>query len=203
VFAWSQDARSCVITVVGTFFERRADDELLRAARDGDAAAFACFYVRHREVVLAYCGRRARAPEAAADLMAETFAAALVAVHDRRRALPDVPLAWLFTIAHRKALDAYRRGRVEDAARRRIAAEPLVLDDADLQRIVDVTGRVDVASELARQLPPDQFEALRARVLDERGYPEIAAQTKSSEPVIRKRVSRALHSLRAAIGDHP
>lgn len=60
----------------------------------------------------------------AADLTAETFAAALLAVHDRSRRLPDVPLAWLFTIAHRKLIDSHRRGQVEDAARRRLA-QPL------------------------------------------------------------------------------
>jgi RNA polymerase sigma factor (sigma-70 family) len=179
----------------------QSDVELLHAARSGDAAAFDAFYRRHREVVLAYCAQRVRNPEPAADLMAEAFTAALTAVHDRSRPLPDVPVAWLFTIAHRKLIDSHRRGRVEDEARRRLELEPLVLDDADIERIEEIAFRTDVATELARKLPPDQLEALRARVLEERAYPEIAEELRCSEAVVRKRVSRALKTLRTSIGE--
>jgi RNA polymerase sigma-70 factor (ECF subfamily) len=178
----------------------RSDTELLDATRGGDPAAFDAFYRRHREVVLAYCAQRVRDPELAADLMAEAFASALLAVHDRIRELPDSPLAWLFAIAHRKLIDSYRRGRVEDEARRRMALEPLVLHDSDIERITEIARSTDVALELASQLPPDQFRALRARVLEEREYEDIACELRCSEAVVRKRVSRALKTLRTAIG---
>lgn len=180
--------------------EAPRDGALLEATRGGDARAFATFYARHRDVLLAYCAQRVRSPELAADLMAETFASALSAVHDRRRELPQVPLAWLFTIAHRKLIDSYRRGRVEDAARRRLALEPIVLDDRDLEQIEQIAGTTDVAFELARALPPEQYVALSARVLEERSYEKIAAELQCSEAVVRKRVSRALRSLRLAMG---
>ena len=53
-----------------------SDDELLTS---GDAEAFGVFYDRHVRDVLAYMMRRTGDPEVAADLTAETFAAAIVA----------------------------------------------------------------------------------------------------------------------------
>src|SRR3954465_11750859 len=60
--------------------------------------------------------RRTGDPEAAADLTAETFAAAIVA---RRRFRPGVAPAgaWLLTIAHGKLVDYTRRGVAGDGCR--------------------------------------------------------------------------------------
>ena len=177
------------------------DRALLRASREG-AGGFDAFYRRYRDAILAFHAHRVREPELAADLTAETFAAALLAIHDRSRELPDVPLAWLFTIARHNLIDSYRRGRVEDAARRRLALEPIVLEDEDIERVESVARATNVASELARRLPPDQYEALRARVLDERDYADIATELRCSQVVVRMRVSRALKTLRTAMEDH-
>ena len=60
------------------------DIDLLKATRRGQAEAFGELFARHRALVLAYLTRRASAAEPAADLLAETFASALLA--DARRA---------------------------------------------------------------------------------------------------------------------
>jgi RNA polymerase sigma-70 factor (ECF subfamily) len=44
------------------------------------------------------------------------------------------------------------------------------------------------------------LRALQARVLDEREYDDIARELRCSEAVVRKRASRALKTLRTAIG---
>jgi RNA polymerase sigma factor (sigma-70 family) len=177
----------------------RGDVELLEATRGGDAQAFGAFFRRHRAVVLAFLHRRTSNTEVAADLLAETFAAALVPVLDAERELPEQPLAWLMTVARNKLLDSVRRGRVEQAARERLALEPLVLDDDGLLRIEELVDATDVAGRLAEQLPKEQLEALRSRVLDEQDYGEIARNLRCSEAVVRKRVSRALQTLRGAM----
>lgn len=175
------------------------DLELLRAARAGDGQAFGAFYSRRRAVVLAFLRRRTASPEVAADLLAETFAAALAAVLDSERELAGEPVAWLMTIARNKSTDSLRRGQVEQVARRRLALEPLSLDDEDLRRIDELADATDVAVELAAALPREQFEALRARILDEQDYSQIAGTLRCSEAVVRKRVSRALQTLRGAM----
>jgi RNA polymerase sigma factor (sigma-70 family) len=165
-----------------------------------NADGFDEFYRRHRDTILAYHGRRVAEPEVAADLAAETFAAALLAVHDLDRTLPEEPLVWLFTIAHRKLVDSYRRGKVDAAARQRLALEPLVLEDADIDRVIEASEEVDVTARLRASLPAAQYAALHARVLDEREYPDIARDLACSEEVVRMRVSRALKHLRAQAG---
>src|SRR3954466_15000306 len=97
--------------------------------------SFQAMYMRYREPVLGYFARRVTEPEVAADLMAETFARALV---QSRRRWPDAPAGWLFTIARNLLIDSARRGRVEASARRRLRLEPLVLDDDDLVRVAEI-----------------------------------------------------------------
>ena len=84
----------CVNRLVRPHRATTDDRVLLRASRDG-RGGFDAFYRRHRNAVLAFDARRVAEPELAADLTAETFAAALLAVQDRDRRLPEAPLAWL------------------------------------------------------------------------------------------------------------
>ena len=74
----------------------------------------------------------------------------------------------------------------------------IALTDAALERIDELAGE-DMAVAALAELPPDQRAAVRARVLDERDYGDIAAKTRTSEAVVRKRVSRGLAGLRARI----
>jgi RNA polymerase sigma factor (sigma-70 family) len=174
------------------------DEELLRDTPE-HPAAFGMFYRRHVDAVLAFFRVRTGDPELAADLMGETFAAALLAA-PRFRPRKEPAVAWLFTIARRKLIDSWRRGRVEDDARRKLDLEPVVLDDGGLARIdamIDEQRNPRPLLELMEQLPADQREALRRRVIDERDYAEIAREMKCSEAVIRQRVSRATRTLRA------
>jgi RNA polymerase sigma-70 factor (ECF subfamily) len=147
--------------------------------------------------VLAFLRVRVSSAEVAADLMCETFTEALVAVHDRDRELPAVPIAWLLTIARNELIDSARRGRVADDTRRRLAMEPLELSDGDIAAIDDEAAEADLLAELRRALPPDQLRAFSARVLDERDYEDIARELEISPSVVRKRVSRALAQLRS------
>jgi len=172
------------------------DEELLGQARAGRAQSFEVVYRRHYPVVLAFLTKRVAEPELAADLLAETFAALFVLVRDPRRPLPESPVAWLLLTARHLLIDSYRRGQVESAARRRLAMRPVILEDADLVRIGEISEETSLVEELASQLPPEQVQALCARVLDERDYPTIASELRCSEAVVRKRVSRALRTLR-------
>jgi RNA polymerase sigma factor (sigma-70 family) len=168
-------------------------------AADGDADAFSEFYVRHRGLVVAFLRQRTGRADVAADLLAETFVAALDWLRSGG-ALPPSPVGWLMTIARNKLFASWRRRRVEDETRRRLGLEPLILTDENLAEIEDISARTDVALELARRLPADQFAALEAHILAERSYTEIARELETSPAVVRKRVSRALGVLRVALG---
>jgi RNA polymerase sigma-70 factor (ECF subfamily) len=107
------------------------DDAALLAAAAHDPEAFAVFYSRYAEPVFAFLINRTRRADLAADLTAETFAAALAGA---RRFWRDAPTAapWLFRIARNELLDSVRRKRVEDSARRKLGMQPIELDDGAL-----------------------------------------------------------------------
>jgi RNA polymerase sigma factor (sigma-70 family) len=163
---------------------------------DGDADAFGRFYARHEDAVLGFFLRRVRRPELAADLTAETFAAALRGrrTHDPER---GDARGWLFGIARHVLAGSLRRGRVEDDARRRLGMERLVLDDAALVRIEELAGAPALSA--LDDLPEDQRAAVAGRVVEEKTYEELAEALRCSESVVRQRVSRGLRALRARL----
>jgi RNA polymerase sigma-70 factor, ECF subfamily len=163
----------------------------------GDPEDFGRFYDRYVRSLLAYFQRRTRDPETAADLTAETFAAALAA--RRRFKARAVPASvWLFAIAHHKLTDFHRRGSAEDRMRRRLGIErvPVGAEDAELIRLLGE----EVAFQLVSELPPERRDAVQAHVLEDRDYGDIARDDVTSEATVRKRVSRGLNALRERVG---
>ena len=168
----------------------QSDDDLILS---NDPEDFGRFYDGTIEMVLGYFARRVHDPEVAADLAAETYAAALAARHRFRRSSTPA-IAWLFGIAQHKLVDYRRRGAAEDRMRRRLGIERVPLGEDD-REMIGMLGR-DAAWKLINELPTEQREAVRAHVVDEQGYDEIAALEGTSEAVVRKRVSRGLGTLR-------
>ncbi|MGH2895547.1 MAG: RNA polymerase sigma factor [Solirubrobacteraceae bacterium] len=173
-----------------------SDAELLGLA-PADPQAFGIFYDRFEADLLGFLYRATGRADIAADLAAEVFAAALQSVRGFDPARGSAR-AWLFGIARHELADTWRRGRVEDRARRSLEIEALVLSDTALQRIETELGadRSD-ALELLEELPDDQRQAIQGRVLEERDYAELAARLQCSASVVRQRVSRGLRTLRA------
>jgi RNA polymerase sigma factor (sigma-70 family) len=196
-----KSAGDASILVMAT--DQRDDQALLAATREGDGLAFAEFYRRHRGLVLRFVRQRVRSAEVAADLLAETFAAALAALLDPDRPLPQDPVAWLIRVARNKLIDSVRRGRVQDTARTRLALERLEISDEDVRRIERLAEAHDVAVRLREVLDREQLELLQSRIVEERAYADIAQELECSEAVVRKRVSRALALARLAIGGSP
>lgn len=172
----------------------RADEELLRRAAAGDSDSFAEFYRRLLPAIVTFARRRVQTPELAFDIAAETFAAvaANIADFDPRRGSAR---AWVFTIALNEIRKAWRRGQVEDSARRRLAFEPIDLDDDALERIESVVDECTLVQALG-ELSDAERAAVTARILEERDYPDIARELQCSESVVRQRVSRGLRRLR-------
>ena len=173
---------------------RPSDDQLLARAAGGDGEAFAVFYRRYLPGVLAFMARRTADAETSADLTAEVFAAALLAA-GRYEPRDGSAAGWIFGIARNKLLESLRRGRVENGARLRLRLEPVELDDAALERIDALLSPAGAHAAL-RRLPPEQREAVSARVVGEQDYAAIAARMRCSESVVRQRVSRGLAAMR-------
>jgi RNA polymerase sigma factor (sigma-70 family) len=174
---------------------RCSDAELLASSRT-DAGAFAGFYRRYEASILGFFMRRTRDPEVAAELGAEVFAQALAGAH-RYRPMGPSAAGWLFKIAQNVLLKSVRRGRVDDASRRRLGmALQLELSDASRERLDGMIASESWVEELLDRLPAEQRDAVRAYVVDDRSYKDIALGSGASEALIRKRVSRGLSTLR-------
>lgn len=100
------------------------DDEAILAGLDREPDRFARFYRRHVAALLDDLMERTRDPRLAADLCAETFAAALAEAHrfDARR---EPAVDWLHGIARRLLADVERRGVVPERARKRLGMAAL------------------------------------------------------------------------------
>ena len=172
-------------------------DAVLLAASRCDPEAFGRFYDRYEAAVAGYFVRRTGSWELAADLTAEVFAAALGAAARYRSEGPTAAV-WLFTIARNTLITSVRKGKVEAAARERAGVPVVEFEDESVRRLTLEDGDRWVLEMLDR-LPDSQREAVRARVLDEREYGDIARELRTSELVVRKRVSRGLETLRQQI----
>jgi RNA polymerase sigma-70 factor (ECF subfamily) len=172
-----------------------SDHELLRRSAS-DRDAFAVFYRRYERLVAGWLMHRTRNAQLAGDLTAEVFAAAYLSA-PRFREGPAPAGAWLLGIARRKLLRSLRRQRTEASACQRLAVEPVALSDAALAALEELGATPALA--LLEELPPDQREAVRGRVLEDLAYSDLAARHGVSELVARKRVSRGLAALRRGL----
>ena len=155
-------------------------------------------WAQHSRGLLRFFARRTLDPEAAMDLVSETFAAAFTARRRFRGSTEDDVAAYLHGIARRQLAHWYRKGAVRRRALERLGLERPVLDDEELARIDELAHsapeRAAMRDALA-SLSEDHRAALRLRVVEERGYPEVAELLGVSEQAARARVSRALRAL--------
>jgi RNA polymerase sigma-70 factor (ECF subfamily) len=174
----------------------RSDVELILASRE-DPQAFRELYDRWADDLLAYFCRRVLDPEVAADLLAETFAVAF----ERRRRFRDVGRpggAWLYGIAAKELSHFFRRQHVERRAVRRLGLVVPALDEESLARIealVEADEHRQALAQALGQMSDGERDAVSLRVVDELGYPEIAAALRCSEAAARTRVHRGLARL--------
>jgi RNA polymerase sigma-70 factor (ECF subfamily) len=161
-----------------------------------EPAAFGDFYDITHVMVLRFFYSRTACSTTAADLCAETFAAALEGI---RRFDPDLGTgrAWLTGIAKNLLRQYIRREDVSRRARERMGV-PLSVHDADLDRIdmlVDFRPLVAGLAAALTTLPEPTRDAVVLRIVDEMDYDQIADRLGISPGNARVRVCRGLHRL--------
>lgn len=172
------------------------DHALVRAAIDGDDAAFAELIRRHKGRVFRTCGRFARDSHQLDDLCQEVF---LRAWRKLRSFRGDAPFEhWLARLTVTGCYDFLRRER-----RHR---DPVVLDeipaelrDARVDAAIAAGGARDLVEWAMRHLSPEEKLILTLLELEERTIREIAALTGWSESNVKVRAFRARARLREII----
>jgi RNA polymerase sigma-70 factor, ECF subfamily len=171
-------------------------EALVRRARAGDHDALGELYDRFRERVARFATGRLGDAEKAEDVTSETFEGVLRGLPAYR---PGTDFeAWLFTIAHRRVADHFRRRarrrevELDEVRQAGTAAGP---EDA----VLAAERRAEVAGAF-RRLRAGQQEVLALRVLGGLTAAQVAKVVGKSEGAVRVAQHRALLDRRAALG---
>lgn len=183
-----------------------SDENLMLRYAAGDAGAFDALYARHRGGLFRFIGRQCRTREHAEELFQEVWMS-LIQARERYRVEAQFR-TYLFTLAHNKLMDYFRRhGRVEltlftrddeDSAVERLAAsrvdEPMVRAESQQQSAAILRA---IAG-----LPAPQREAF---LLHEEGglsVEEIAAATGCTFEAAKSRLRYAVAKLREGLREY-
>lgn len=172
---------------------------LLRSVSDPEA--FAEFFRRNRDALLAWLYRQTLDAEVAADIAAESFAVVL-AKRVRFRATKGAARGWLWGVAAIELRRWRRRGAVAERARRRSGIPILAVDDeaiAHVESLIDLREFVDASSRELEALPGGERAAVELRVLEGLSYDEVARRLNCHPGAARVRVSRGLGKLRTSL----
>jgi RNA polymerase sigma-70 factor, ECF subfamily len=172
---------------------RRADLELARRARSGDAAAFDELVRRFHRPVHRFCWRLVRSTDAD-DLAQDTFVRALVHFE---RFDPERPvLPWLIAIARRLCLDLLRRRKVM------ISVEAIPVSSSPAKGPEGEASLREQLSHLERALA-DLDEGPRDAILlfhiEEMSYRDIAAALEVPMGTVMTWLHRGRAQLRKAL----
>jgi len=167
-----------------------------------DPAALDAFYREHVVALTGFFARRAATPAEVADLVADTFCAAIVAAdrYDPRRGSPR---AWLFGIASHVAVASYRSHARETAATVRLAGRRL-LDESDEARLTEriaAEGHARALHDALGHLGDTDRRLLELVVLDQLSVDDAAHALGIRRSAARMRLSRARRRARAFLTD--
>ncbi len=177
-----------------------SDVELIVRSWD-EPEVFGAVFERHAEEFLSYFARRTLDPEAAAELVAETFAEAFAS----RRRFRDRGLGgvgWLYGIARHQLSRFFRRGAVDSRARRKLGMPERDVSSEDYDRIEELIDFEKLGRAIGKAfsvLSEEQREALTLRVIEGRPYREVAETLRCTEETARARVSRGLKRLATSL----
>jgi RNA polymerase sigma-70 factor (ECF subfamily) len=181
------------------------DEELVRLAGRGDAAALDLLFRRHRSRVWNLCFRVVGDADAADDLTQESFlrVARYGAGFDGRSSVTS----WLYRLVRNRCLDhegargRERAGREEWAVAARWADEERREETVASETASDHEARCALVAEALSRLKPEMREVLVLSRFEGMKYREIAELCDLSVANVKVRAHRAMKELRRAFLD--
>lgn len=171
--------------------------EVLAAAQAGSAWALQQLYAALSGPVLGFC--RARGASDPEDVTSEVFLGVFTALRSFSGDEPQFR-SWVFTIAHRRLVDSFRRD-----ARRPATTAYLPETDTRTTASGEDVALTKLATDRVREriadLPPDQRDVLLLRVLGDLTIEQIADALGKSAGAVKALQRRALASLRRKLVD--
>ena len=157
--------------------------QLIQTAKE-EPLAFARLYDRFALHVYRYLYSRVNNQADAEDLTAQTFLTALEKL-PRYRERGHFK-AWLFTIARNKAMDHFRKKRVEV----HLDVAEIPVEQNDLLAGVIQAEQIRQVSDLIQRLSESEKELLRLRYVADLNFGEMAALLGKSQDAVKKSLYR-------------
>jgi RNA polymerase sigma-70 factor (ECF subfamily) len=172
------------------------DEELMAAYRDGNAAAFDVLYARHKGPLFRYVlrGARSRSRSVAEELYQEIW---IRVIEARARYAPTARFTtWLYTIAHNRLVDYWRRHELAEATPPE--EEPSAGPEADPARQAESRQTLGRVVQALDGLPHAQREAFLLHEEAGMSVSEIATATQSDPEAVKSRLRYAFAKLKEA-----
>jgi RNA polymerase sigma-70 factor, ECF subfamily len=178
---------------------RLADEELMQLVRENDSAAFAVIYERHVAAAfsLAFrmCGKRATAEDVVQEAFLSLWRSGARYDHTRGSVR-----TWVLGIVHNRAIDALRRGVVQD--RGRVSDEGIEEQLEAAERTEQEVGRRDEARAIRavlEGLPTEQSRVIELAYYGGFTHAEIATMLDIPVGTIKGRMRLGLQKMRSQL----
>jgi RNA polymerase sigma-70 factor, ECF subfamily len=160
--------------------DQRTDQQLITAINDGDEAAFAALYERHKQWVVNLACRFGVDRDEALDVLQDTFSYLLSKIPIR---LTAKLTTFLYPAVRHRAMELRRKRRPG-------------VGEAYLADVAADEPKLDELRQLIRRLPVGQQEVLVMRFIDELSLEEIAAALSIPLGTVKSRLHNAISALR-------
>lgn len=171
------------------------DGELWLRVIDGDGAAFASLFLRHRDRVFVHSLRLVRTPFEAEDVTAMVFLEAW-RCRSRIRLVNDSMLGWLLITATNVARNKIRSTLRYERLLRKLPQSPLVPDHSDsVAENVDDDRRSLLLRQAYRSLGRRDQEVIALCVLEDMSTAEVSELLGIPSGTVKSRLSRAKQKL--------
>jgi RNA polymerase sigma-70 factor (ECF subfamily) len=181
------------------------DERLMIAYRNGEAAAFETLYARHKGPLFRFVLRSVKARAEAEELFHDVW---LRVIEARDRYTPSARFTtWLYTIAHHRVVDHWRRRGLKPASLDASddpddrPLEPAAAPQDEPQRRAELNEQLRRLGRALEALPPAQREVFLLREEAGMTLPEIAEVAGIDLEAAKSRLRYALAKLREALGD--
>jgi RNA polymerase sigma-70 factor (ECF subfamily) len=174
-------------------------DELLRRVAQRDVKAFATLYDRTRARVFGMVSRVLRDPGYSEETTQEVYLQVWRSAGSYDAAAGS-PLAWLLTLAHRRAVDRVRSEQAASARESRYGATTV---DPPVDHVADSVIHHDERRRVAdclESLTDVQREAIQLAYYDGLTYVQVSERLAANLATIKSRMRDAIRGLRRCLG---
>lgn len=175
------------------------DDELVRAALQGNRRAYSELYRRHVTPLFRYALSLTRNQIEAEDLLQEVFIQAFNKLSQYQG--PNIFKRWLFRICRNMAFNRKAKRKIEESPMESHAEITLGAREPQKEWLKDLEVQ-ESTQRLLGSLSPELQEIMLLRLVEDLSYREISEITGLTEVNLRQMISRGLGKLRKEWSAH-